>query len=257
MKTVFYSICGDSHWQGCRGDEFVESFKNFHPDIPLIVYREREIKDHFGKNPKLNFYNSKASFAKLLYNHYDLVVNCDADHIFLGRADEILKGDYDVACPANYNVMANASIKEPKGDLVSEKEYFQGGLIASTSKSFWDAYDYAAVKHSAKFLHSENDILNLILTLSDYKVKYLEGNGDFRHPDFNCYYGCSSLGREKDIRVVDNQLMLDGKPVKAYHFSWGGKIKRHPRDLFTKEVTDYIYSTIVHDSSQTNQRKHH
>lgn len=245
MKICFYTICSDSHWKGCRTDEFISSFQHFHPNIPLVVYGQKEIDEEFRLRPELTFYNCKAHFGKILAKNYDLVVNIDSDHLILGTLDSILAADYDVAAPANYNIMANASLKEVKGNLVSEREYFQGGLIASTSKEFWDAYDYAAVKHSSKFIHSENDVLNVLLTMNDYKVKYLDGDGFFGSPNFHSYYGCASLGKEKDMYVENGEIKLGGKPVKAYHFSWGGVNKRHPKDLFRKEVVDHIYNSIV------------
>ena len=44
-----------------------------------------------------------------------------------------------------------------------------------------------------------------------YNVKVLEGHFEYTHPDFNCYYGCASLGRENQIVVNNNRLELDGK----------------------------------------------
>lgn len=239
---VFYTIISSSHWAGCRTDEFIKSFKHFHPDIKLVVFGESEIDSEFSKNPQLNFYNCKAHFAKLLYNDYKLVVNIDSDHLILGTLDSILEADYDVAAPANYNMMANATIPSNKGDsLVNALDFFQGGLIASTCKKFWDDYDNASIKHSHKYLHSENDILNILLAINNYKVKYLEINP----ADVSSYYGCSSLGQEKNFKLSGNQITLNNKPVKAYHFSWGGIKKRHPAQLFSKQVTDFIYSNIV------------
>jgi hypothetical protein len=78
-----------------------------------------------------------------------------------------------------------------------------------------------------------------------FKSKYLDGSGDFKNPDFHSFYGCASLGQEKNMYVENGEIKLDGKPVKAYHFSWGGINKRHPKELFKKEVVDHIYSTIV------------
>ena len=250
MKVVFYTICDSAHWIGCRGDEFVKSFKYWHPDIDIVIFGDKEIKDMFTYNPGLNFYNCKAAFAKLLYNKYDLVVNVDADHIFLGPLTSILAGDYDVACPANYNVFSNADLQivstgENRSLLVSQTHYFQGGLIASTSKAFWDAYDYASRKHSANLFYKENDVLNLLLALCDYKVKYLDGGHFFEFPEFKEYYGCASLGREHKAYVENGQIMLYNKPIKAYHFARSGVNKLHPRELFSKEVCDHIYNVIL------------
>ena len=68
---------------------FYKSFKYFHPDIDLVVFEDASIRDLFGKKPWLNFMNCKASFAKLLYNEYDIVVNLDSDFYFFDRCDEI------------------------------------------------------------------------------------------------------------------------------------------------------------------------
>jgi hypothetical protein len=78
-----------------------------------------------------------------------------------------------------------------------------------------------------------------------YNVKVLEGHYEYTHPDFNCYYGCASLGRESQIVVNNDRLELDGKPVKAYHFARGGNNKPHPRELFSPEVVNFIYTNIV------------
>jgi len=254
MKTVFYTIISNSHYAGCRTDEFIESFKHFHPDIDLVVFRQEEIDYHFGRNEHLNFYNCKAYFAKLLYNQYDLVVNIDADHLILGKLDSILAADYDVACPANYNVFSNASLKivstgNNVTNFVSELRYYQGGLIASTSKHFWDAYDYASMKHSHYLHYKENDVLNLILTLCDYKVKYLDGEANFNSNEFHSYYGCASLGQEH-LAVVDNgEIKINGKPVKAYHFAKAGINKPPVSSLFSKAINQFIYSTIIKPKS--------
>lgn len=255
MKTVFYIIIGDSHYHGCRTDEFIKSFKTFHPDIDLVVFGQKEIDETFATNPKLNFYNSKPTFAKKLYNDYDLVVNIDADHLVFERMTEILKGDYEVAIPTNYNSWLNSGIGTntfantcgvfSSNTLIPYEKYIQGGLIASTSKQFWDQYEYASLNYSDLFGNKENDILNLLCHMLPYNVKVLEGHFEYTHPDFNCYYGCSSLGRENQIVVNNNRLELDGKPVKAYHFARGGKNKPHPNELFSQDVVNFIYKNIV------------
>ncbi len=250
MKTCFYTICSDSHWKGCRADEFIQSFQRFHGIIPLVVFKQADIDREFKEHPELNFFNSKAHFARLLYNDYDLVVNMDIDHLVLGTLDSILKADYDVACPANYNTFSNAFLKimstgNNEYPLIPETHYFQGGLIASTKKKFWDDYHFASMKHSQNLHYKENDVLNLVLAFNNYKTKYLDGAPVFRDADFHSYYGCASLGREKQVIVSGDGLTLDGKPVKAYHFARSGINKIHPKELFTPEVVEFIYTKIV------------
>lgn len=266
MKTVFFTIISDSHYHGCRTDDFIKSFKKSHPDIDLVVFGQSEIDKMFTSRPELNFYNSKASFAKKLYNDYDLVVNIDADHLIFSRLDEILEGDYDVAAPSNYNVYANSllhtltvcagqvvppsvlSSNNTDVVLVPEDKYLQGGLIASTSKLFWDQYENACIKYSHFFGHYENDVLNIVSHMLPYKLKVLEGAFVFTDPNFTCYYGCSSLGRENQVVVNNNRLELDGKPFKAYHFARGGSIKPEVAELFTQEVDEFIKNNILNNN---------
>ena len=255
MKTVFYTIISDSHYEGCRTDEFIKSFKHFHPDIDFIAFKQTEIDQVFKTDNRLNFYNSKATFAKRLYNDYNLVVNIDADHLILDRMDEILKGDYDVAIPTNYNTWLNSGISVNSFEnnnrvfstniLIPHVKYIQGGLIASTSKLFWDQYEHASLNYSNAFGNKENDILNLICHLLPYNTKVLEGHWEYTNPKFECYYGCSSLGREKQMIVNNNRIELDNKPVKAYHFARAGNNKPHPTQLFQQSVVDFIYKNII------------
>jgi hypothetical protein len=261
MKTVFFTIIGDSHYAGCRTDEFIKSFKHFHPDIDLVLFRQNDIDETFSKDSRINFYNSKATFAKKLYNDYELVVNIDADHLILGPLNEILEGNYDVSIPANYNALVNCGIGTntyafnpyvdadlnvfSKNTLIPFEKYIQGGLIASTSKLFWDQYEYASLNYSHLFGNKENDVLNILCHMLPYDIKVLEGHWEYTNSDFNCYYGCSSLGRENQIVVNNGKLELDGKPVKAYHFARGGNNKPHPTELFTTEVVDFIYKNIL------------
>jgi hypothetical protein len=262
-KTVFFTIISDSHYHGCRTDDFIKSFKKFHPDVDLVVFGQDDIDEMFASRPELNFYNSKASFAKKLYNDYDLVVNIDADHLIFGRLDEILEGDYDVAAPTNFNVYANSSLETStlcngyvvppsvlsSGNtdtiLVPQHKYLQAGLIASTSKLFWDQYENACIKFSHFFGHYENDVLNIICHMLPYKLKVLEGDFVFTSPNFTCYYGCASLGRENQVVVNNNRLELDGRPFKAYHFARGGSNKPLVSELFTQEVDEFVKRNVL------------
>jgi hypothetical protein len=254
MKTIFYTIISDSHYYGCRTDEFIKSFKKFHPDITLKIFREEEIKKNFDENKKLNFYNSKAAFAKLLYNDYDLVVNIDADHLIFDRLEEILIGDYDVACPSNFNIHLNSGIKVVSYNssrMTSETvltpfdQYLQGGIIASTSRSFWDHFYEASIKHSDNLVNKENDILNLLCQLSSFKLKILDGDWKYTSEKFTCYYGCASLDREKQAIIVDNKIKLDNKIVKAHHFAGGGSKKLEIDQVFNKDVAAFIKNEIL------------
>ena len=235
MKTVFFTIVDDAYYTACRTDEFIASFKHFHPDIDLKIFGETEIYAEFHREPRLNFGNCKATFARKLYNDYDLVVNIDADHLILAPLTEILAGNYDVACPASLNLWQNAHLEIQGRQMIPPEKYVQGGLIACTSKRFWDDFEYASLNWADWFGHRDNDVLNILWNFLPWNKKVL---------DDGCYYGCSILGQEQNVVVSGDGLYLNGAPVKAYHFAkWKDKV--HPKELFTPQVVDFIYSNIV------------
>jgi len=255
MKTVFYTWLSDDFrdtiidYQG-----FSKSFKRFHPDIDLVVFDDAQIKKLWAEKPWLNRFNCKASFAKLLYNDYDLVVNVDSDFYFFDRCVEILEGDYDLAACANFNVLSNVSLKPGNIDgydlpAVSELGYIQGGLIASTKKEFWDEYEELSEKIAMKLPLYENDILNVLWYSGKYNTKVVDGDLDFRNPNFKQYYNCAGLGRENQYCIKDDKVSLDGKPVRSYHVAHGnggpnGNRKRRMNQLFSPEVCNWFEGKI-------------
>lgn len=255
MKTVFFTIISDSHYHGCRTDDFIKSFKRYHPDIDLVIFGQKEIDETFSLDHRVNFYNAKGTFAKKLYNDYELVVNIDADHIILDRMTEILEADYDVACPSNFNTWLNSGIRTQTHAtgygaisdkwLVHMDRYLQGGLIASTSKLFWDQYAHASIQTWEQFGHKENDVLNIMMTMLPYKLKVLDGDYVFSSPGFSCYYNCASLARERQMYIEDGKVWLDGKQVKCYHFARGGSVKPSYESLFSPEVVNFIKEKVL------------
>jgi hypothetical protein len=234
MKTVFYTIVSDNYYYPTGTDKFINSFKRFHPDIDLVVFRQDFIDQEF-KSKGINFFTAKPTFAKLLTPHYDLVVNIDADHIVLARLDEILKGDYDVAAPWNLNDYENRHFTTEDGKEITDEMFIQGGLVASTRKDFWDEYE-ARNQDAYKYLCAENDILNVIWYEGKYKTKILD-------KDNGLYYGCHLLGHEKDCTLVDGKVMYNDSWVKLYHNAKGPSFPKLNFEKlgFKKDVSDYMY----------------
>lgn len=253
MSVIFYTICDTTLQQGLPNSRsldfigFMNSFKRFHPDIEMRVFNENDLAQR-----GLNYYNAKATLGRELSQQYDLVVNIDADHYIFARLDEILAADYDVACPANFNqtdnlvgisVMSGINGQSNPTILISNQEYLQGGLIASPNKQFWRHYEFVTKLYYSRFVCRENDTLNLVAQLYPYKVKVLDGDVDFNSPNHYCYYGCGIYPIEKYCDVKDNQLICDGKHVKAYHFAHGGG-KRSYKEVFPESTHAYIKSII-------------
>ena len=251
MKTAFFTWITDNYRNNhIDFDSFYRSFKTFHSDIDLIVFDDRDISAILKQKPWLTNTNCKASFAKLIYNDYDLLVNIDSDFYFFDRCHEILLGDYDIAACANFNIVQNVSLQSQTIDdynicSVDEIRYVQGGLIASTNKDFWDHYEYLSEKLAHKLPIYENDVLNILWHCENYKTKILDGDYDFRSDKFSCYYNCSSLGRIHNSIVMNDKIYLDNKPLRSYHVAHGWhRRKERVNELFPQPVSDWFYSKI-------------
>jgi hypothetical protein len=230
-SVVFFTFVSDDYYYGVGTPVLINSFKRFHPDIELVVFRQDMI-DKIFKSKGVNFYNAKPTFAKLLAPHFDLVVNIDADTIVTCRLDEVLKQDYEVGAAWNFNDYENASM-----DGITEEMYLQAGLVASRNPKFWDYWEDAN-RNAMAYLRQENDILNLVCykrpEVKKMKLKIFDKDKD--------YYGCKSLNREKEMYIENGKLMLRKEQVKAYHWAKGGCLPKMQFEKlpFTDEVINYL-----------------
>lgn len=241
MKTVFFTIVSDDYYYPSGTPQFINSFKIFHPDIDLVVFRQDIIDKVFAEKKGLNFYNAKPTFAKLLTPHFDLVVNIDADSIVLGRLTEILKGDYEVGGVMNLNDYENRSI-----DNVNEKMFLNAGLIASTNKKFWDIWEKAN-EDAMKYVCKENDVMNLVI-YNNPEVKKMDLKVFDKEKD---YYGCKSLDREKEFYTKDEKVMCRDERVFVYHNAKGADFPKLNFSTmgFPPDVVSYMNALSLYGKS--------
>jgi hypothetical protein len=109
----------------------------------------------------------------------------------------------------------------------------------SNNKNFWNAYENASIKHSDSLTCKDNDVLNLVVEFGGFDFKLLDGDFDLDSSDRKCFYGCSSLNLEKDIKLVDNVPCINNKPVKAYHVAKGG-MKPKFNQIFNNEIIEWF-----------------
>lgn len=242
MKIGFFTIIDDRLYYPAGTHIFINSFKRFHPDIDLVVFRQ-DMVDKVFKERNINFYQAKPHFAELLFDKYDLIVNIDSDHVITGRMDEVLKGDYDVGFPWNFNDYENASFEN-----ITEEMYLQCGMVASTRKDFWIKWQEKNID-AMKYLRKENDTVNLLVynDMPELKLKIFDKEKN--------YYGCKSLGREPEFYVEDNKLMCRGEQIIAYHFARGGVFpKLHFNSMpLRQEVKDWLNNIGTYGNSVTIQ----
>jgi hypothetical protein len=224
MKKVCFTAVEDRLYYGEGTPIMINSFKRWHPDIDLVVFRQ-DVVDKLFPEKKINWYMAKPFFAELLEDKYDLIVNADADHIFLSRMTEVFdKVDYEVACPWNLNDYENASFAN-----ITEEMYLQGGMVASTSHDFWKKWREAN-KDAMDYLRKENDVMNLVIYNNKFKLKILDKEKD--------YYGCKSLGREAEFYIEDGKTMCRKEQVIAYHFARGNVFPK--LDIANMALTDEV-----------------
>jgi hypothetical protein len=212
MTTCFFTIVDDRYFYPAGTQILINSFKKFHPDIDLVIFRQDMINKVFSEH-HVNFYNCKPTFAKLLTPHYDRVVNIDADSIILGKLDAIIDGDYDVGAPTNLNDYENMELED-----ITKEMFIQAGLVASSRPEFWDIWEMAN-REAMKYIAQENSILNLIWykdpVVSKMNRKIFDKEKD--------YYGCKSLNREKEFYLEGEKVMCRKEQVFIYHVARGGQ----------------------------------
>jgi hypothetical protein len=216
MKKVAFTAVDDNLFYPEGTHIMINSFKRFHPDIPLVVFRQDTV-DKLFKEQNINWYQAKPFLAELLEDEYDLIVNLDADHIILDRMTEVFDNvDYEIGFPWNFNDYENASFEN-----ITEEMYLQCGMWATTSKKFLAKWR-AANRKAMDYLRKENDIVNLVVyndpEISKMKLKIFDKEKD--------YYGCKSLGREPRFEIEDGKTMCYGEQVIAYHYARGGQFPK-------------------------------
>lgn len=245
-RVVAYTIVGDSYYTPCGTPKFINSFKRFHPEIDLVVFRQ-DIIDAVFRNTGCNFFTAKPQFGKLLANSYDLVINLDADNVILGRLDAVLAQDYDYGAAWNLNDYENRHFESQDGAIkVTDEMFLQAGMVASRKKEFWD-YWIDWNKEAHKYLCAENDTLNLMAygdeRLKDWKLKIFDKDKD--------YYGCKSLNREGKFELRDNKIMLGDDQLICYHNAKGRSFPKLQYETlgFTQPVINYM--NVVSDYGTT------
>jgi hypothetical protein len=243
MKPVcFYTFVSDNYYLPCGTQQLITSFKRFHPDIPLVVFRQDIVNQIIDPEKKfmdgqVNWLNAKPIFAKLLAFKYELVVNIDADSVVLGRLDEVIDGDYDIGSVTNFNQFENRHLEN-----ITDEMYLQAGLVASRIPEFWDVWMAESLKNNWQYKCAENDSLNIVVynQLENYKLKIFDKDKN--------YLGCKLLGLEDKCYLEDNKVMCNGEQVKIYHYAKGpGNMPKNSHSKlisygFKPEVIDFIES---------------
>lgn len=231
--AVVYTFVTDNIYDGIGTPVLINSFKRFHPDIPLVVFRQKTVERVF-REQRLNWVIAKPAFARMLVDEYELVVNMDADHVVTGYMERVFDADYDVGAPSNFNDFYNTHYEN-----ITDQMYLQGGMVASRSPRFWELYDFNVHAHYDHHGAHENHTLNMIW----YNCPEVVAMKRLVFDQDRDYYGCKSLNREHEFYIKDDRLWCRGERVLAYHHAKGaGAIPKlvFDRMNFSPPVKDWL-----------------
>ena len=101
MRICFKTWITDNHKDSLGIQELTNQLKHFHPDIPHIIYGDKEMAEDMGKYPWMRLGAMYPISAMKYVDDYDLIIHIDGDTTIVGPLDEVIKGDYDVASVRN------------------------------------------------------------------------------------------------------------------------------------------------------------
>lgn len=228
-----------------REDEYQKmyaSFKKFHPNIPMFRWNQKKINSYKDQN---FFYRATPIMAKEMLEKYDTVIKIDTDSIVTGDLSQLWQGDFDVAVVNNSNPREHESYPYTLWDI-HPLAYVNCGLVVMKSKAFVNQWlKLCFTGHFNNYQMREQDLLNIMVAYGDYKIKRMDEGDSF--------YGLASKGYWPDIKLVNNQLLLEkgaqwpdkDKFIKVIHFAGGNvpnKFNLHTK--FQPDVVKYLEGLI-------------
>ena len=268
MKIIFITYCDTWCYEsfGCR--KLINSFKYFHPGIPIIWYNEKETDRIIRENPGFTLTSYTPLIMKEVKNKYnaEFVVKIDADSLCLSRLNEILNCDYEIASVRNdCDYIGNRDEKHNRPKelwTLSNSKYVSCGCVSTNSNKFLDEWvnlnrkvieKYGGIK---SFWMCDQNWMNVLFHYGGYNSKILDplGGNLFcgASANFNSGNKYCALSVKKeyneisynwsswyDIKYNDNKFWINKKQVKILHKAGGGKFENNEKlhwDLFNPEI---------------------
>jgi len=253
MKVAFFTIAGDP--VNLEYTKMMEaSLKRFYPDIPLILFGDKEIKE---TNDGQIFYRATPVFARILLDKYDLVIKIDADSVITGNLDHILNDEtYDMGNVLNYNRIDQALYPFPLTCLdIPIERYMNCGFVALRSKKLvehWLKLCYS--EHFNHYRFREQDLMNILYYYGNYNVKCFD--------DGNNWHGIISKGEWLKLKMESQNIVLppvpgytqEPKTIKVIHMA-GGQVpdKMNFNKLFTGDVLTRLLELTDYEQEETRK----
>lgn len=242
-KIAFHTFITDENIVRLGALKMIQSFKHFHPDIPLYVFNTKHlVQQCIDYKQHMRF--TSPLMCKLLEDKYETIVHIDSDIIVTDRFDEILECDYDVAIARNNSDhgTAGCGFGSTINGRIPFEIYANCGLYSIRKKEILNTWIELNAKYGKNYQAFEQDIFNLMITSTQgLNIKLLDPI------DSNIYYGTSnSYGKTrhneswKDVVLKDGKCYLNNKLIKAFHDAGGAEHRLDIDNLFSEEVATHL-----------------
>jgi hypothetical protein len=236
-KVAIFTVADENNMQYALG--LKNSLEKFHPDLELIIFGEKEIKE--TGDPEI-FYRATPYFGLyLMQQGYKTVIKLDADQIITGDISHVWEEDFDIG------TVHNSNPRELKKIMVTVQgvdpmEYQNCGFIVMKDIEF--VKQWLALCMSPRFQafqFREQDILNNMIFWGRWRVKFLD-NGPKWH-------GLIARGFEPNMQIIDGKLMLlkneiwpkEDRQIVCWHNAGGNMAnKMNVNILFNSEVSKWL-----------------
>ncbi len=260
-KIAISTWCTDDyqHFLGLEG--LINSIKYYHPEVDCVVYDTSKTQLINQKYPWATWYQMMPPTMIDLIDDYDIVIHVDADSTIVGPLDEVMLGDYDVACVRNYThkgscgttpfqTILNAPQLVPGG--FNTDNFFNAGLVATTSKEF--ILEWMEANKATGASSDENMELNRIVNTDKYKLKILDDVGSRVSYGLTNVWGVDTHWDSwKTLYVKDDRLYITNElgeelEVKVLHVAGGGDAKRRVFGALT--MREWLMTWVPDDVKQ-------
>ncbi len=270
MKIIAVTNCEEWVKERFGYYKLVNSWKYFHPDIPIYNWGDEETERIKKENSGFDYTSFMPIVmleAKKKYNA-DLIIKLDSDSVVLDRLSEVIDCNdetevFGVRNDGDHIGDSDERQNRPRElwNLPNEK-YVNCGCLATTSEEFlkeWLELNKIIIKKYGgikEFWMCEQNTMNVVFYSGKYKTKILDEKGN------NLFYGAAanfnsnnnyvalSIIKEyggnfknwsswKDVEYKNDKFWLQGKQIKILHAAGGGKWENSSKldwDRFNPEI---------------------
>ncbi len=245
-STAFFTVADNNNMPYAL--TMGKTLNKFHPEIPIYIYGEKEIKETSIPIPDF-FYLATPYIARVLLEKHDCVIKIDADSLVLGNLDHILQDEtFEIGTVLNWNRVDPKVYGEIGLATITPQEYYNNGFVVLRNKDFVNEwFKLCTTKHHARMPFREQGFLNILCHYGKFNVRCLDYS--------NCWHGLCSKGEWNKCIIRNNEVILpkgedhypeEDKIIKIVH--WGGgnaEKKLNYRVFFNEECIEYINKLVI------------